>query len=535
MKPLITLVATCLVPSLAWAYAVAPPVPLDALEKEAHVIFKGTVLSSAKTTDDSFKAYPSWAVFATRMKVISVLKGDPTAREVEFHHYDDDPAPNIGRMFAPQHYHFEIGRSYIVFAKATKTPGMFRPVWDAHRGKEDQGQVLAADDKPIGEGLDLKGAIWAELTRLAASERPAADVRYAIAQLHLMSGVPGRFDSTADFPRDRAVAVIAPLIAHKDSDVAIAAIDAVGSRSPYLLEDNMGWLATVGKGKLLERGHAKYPEKWDNADACKLTEALVAVADKGTSASVRARAIRALGLCGDKSLLQTLGSWSADPAPEVRAAAATLWADFPGDQANGQLGRLAGDPDAGVRRSAAAAVGCLQSSGLLGVLEGLLRDRDSRVREVAAMSAISFDPKQSGELLKTFRKDPDFGASFVNALALDDPRPYLDELARIIRANDEPKLHFVAQMPVYTSWQILKADLESRPVAELTGGQLDEYLDALDYPPDIGSGPFQETYQFYVERGMSERAARFRESAKRRVTSYDLDYFFKRVDQSPNR
>jgi hypothetical protein len=146
------------------------------------------------------------------------------------------------------------------------------------------------------------------------------------------------------------------------------------------------------------------------------------------------------------------------------------------------------------------------------------------------MSAVSFDPRESATTLKAFLGEPDYRASFVDALALADPKTWLDDLAQIVAGNAVPKLQFVAQMPVYTSWQILKAEMDARTPQELAGGTLDKYLDALDQPPDIGSGPFQEMYQFYRDKGLTDRAARFRALAKKRVTGYDIDYYFKRVD-----
>src|SRR5688572_32326890 len=117
MKIMIALVAALALPSVALGYMVAPAVPMEALVKEADVVLKGTALSSAKVQDDSFKAYPHWAVFSTRLKVISVLKGELAEGEVEFRHYDADPDSKVGYMFSPQTYHFEQGRSYVVFAK----------------------------------------------------------------------------------------------------------------------------------------------------------------------------------------------------------------------------------------------------------------------------------------------------------------------------------------------------------------------------------------------------------------------------------
>src|SRR5690349_11165522 len=115
MKPILVLAAVLVFPVLARGYLVANSMPLDDLVKEADVIIKGTILSSEKTVDDSFKPFPSWAVYSTRIKVVSVLKGTLTEKEIAFHHYDDDvDTKQQGRMFAPQHYHFEPGRSYIV-------------------------------------------------------------------------------------------------------------------------------------------------------------------------------------------------------------------------------------------------------------------------------------------------------------------------------------------------------------------------------------------------------------------------------------
>ena len=533
MKLPLALACALLLPSVALGYMVAHSLPLAGLEKEAEVILKGTVVSSEKAADDSFKALPGWAVFSTRLKVISVLKGALAEKEVDFHHYAADPDPQRRmHMYAPQHYRFEQGSTYIVFAKFTKTPGVLRPLWDSHRSREDQGQVLAADDKPVAPGTSVKDVVWGELKGLSESNAPGR-VKYAIGQLHSMSNGGGHaYDGTDDFSRERVLAIVGPLIGHAEAEVASAAIDAVGARSPYRHEDlAMGWLATVGKGTLVPRGHSKYAENWDNPDARQLQGRLLAVAnDAKAAAGLRARAIRALGLSKGDVLLEALRNWSTDATAEVRAAAAALWADFPGKEAREQLTRLAGDADPAVRRGVATAVGCLQSPELLPLLEGFLRDKDERLRATAAMSAVSFDPKESAALLKAFRDNPDFAATFVNALALADPKPYLDDLARIVIDNAEPRLHFVAQMPVYTSWQLLKAEMDARPATELAGGKLDKFLDALDHPPNIGSGPYQEMYQFYRDKGLNKRAAQFRADAKRRVTGYDIDYYFKRVD-----
>src|SRR5207248_4364387 len=143
--------------------------------------------------------------------------------------------------------------------------------------------------------------IFDELTRLARGDQ-AADVRYAIAHLQTMSTSGDRFRGTPDFSHEKVVSILAPLLMHTDAPIAAAAVDAIGSRSPYLNGDWAGWLATVGKGTLLGRGHGKFADHWHNPDGCQNRAALVAIAAKAANpASLRAKAILALGLCKDES------------------------------------------------------------------------------------------------------------------------------------------------------------------------------------------------------------------------------------------
>src|SRR5204863_4773210 len=122
-----------------------------------------------------------------------------------------------------------------------------------------------------------------------------------------------------DFDRAKVMAVVGPLIKHAHPDVASAAIDAIGGRSPYRGED-MGWMATVGKGTLLARGHSTYEKGWDNPDARRWRASLIEVGDAGPTPAARAKAIRALGLVKDDAVRTALRKWSTDPAAEVRAA-----------------------------------------------------------------------------------------------------------------------------------------------------------------------------------------------------------------------
>jgi HEAT repeat protein len=520
MKMIAVFVCALLFPVFAHAYMVPNALPLDDLIKESPIIVKATVLSSEPTADDTFRKLPSWAVFSTRLKVISVLKGALDEKELDFHHFDDDPGPQQGRMYAPNHYHFEKGKTYILFAKSGPAPGQLRPLWDYHRSREDQGQLRAADDRPIPPETSIQDALYTELANLVQS-KDSADVRYAIAHLHEMSIGTLRYNGTADFPREKVLVLLAPLINHPDKEISATAIDALATRSPYRGDDfAMGWLATIGKGKLLARGHGTTPPPWDNPEARQFQSRLLEVANKAATPALRAQAIRAFGLSKEKSLLEPLRAWSKDSAPEIRSAAAVLWSDFPGEESQAQLTPLAADPDPAVRKSVAAAVGFSQEPRLLPLLDPMLRDKDEKIRAAAALSLISFDPADAADLLKKFGKDPDFRASFINALALADAKPYLDDLAQIVQDNQEPKLYFTAQMPVYTSWLLLKDQIQTRTPEELAGGKLDKYLDALENPPNIGSGPVTELYRLYLEKGLTTRAANFRDRVKEKWPAY---------------
>src|ERR687883_330823 len=105
MNVKLALLSLLITPVFAHAYLVGPALPLDGLVKEADVIIKATVTSSEKTADESFKPLPHWAAFSTHVKIVTVLKGNLTEKEIDFHHYDVDPTGNQGYMYSPQHYH----------------------------------------------------------------------------------------------------------------------------------------------------------------------------------------------------------------------------------------------------------------------------------------------------------------------------------------------------------------------------------------------------------------------------------------------
>src|SRR5262245_10280480 len=169
--------------SNAKAYAVAFALSLDKLAEQSDFIAKVQAVQTDETQDGTFTDYTNqgFAVFATKLKVISVLKGDASLAEISFHHYDDKPN-GMGRMFSPQVYHFTPGQCYLLFAKKSDDPKVFRTFAINHTSQMDQGLVRAADAQPLAKDSTAKDAIWHELTALAASKDPA-DVAYAINHL----------------------------------------------------------------------------------------------------------------------------------------------------------------------------------------------------------------------------------------------------------------------------------------------------------------------------------------------------------------
>lgn len=528
--------------SNAKAYPVGFALSLDKLAEQSDFIAKVQAVDSEEAKDEAFTDYTNqgFAVFATKLKVISVLKGDASLATITFHHYDDKPNGFLGRFFSPQVYHFTPGQCYLIFAKKSDDPKVFRTFALNQTTQEDQGLVRAIDAAPLAKHSTVKDAIWHELTALAASKDPA-DVVYAINHLDSFSNqTDARNDRKSDFPRKDALAAISPLFADPNPTVASAALNVIGRGSPYASGDPRSWLATVGKGQSLKRGMGTYPADYFNSSAFECRAQLLAVANSVrarahfSNAETRAQAIRALGRSrkdeADADLLEPLRAWTGDDEPAVRAAAAMLWCDFPSREATVRIHVLASDKSPIVRAAAAYAIGCLQLTDFLPQLDQLLDDEDAAVARAAAIGLISFDPKRAAAVLKGRLSDERYFVPFANALAESDPAAYRDELVRVISSPPNPAENLTSQMPEYTAWEILMGYISGCNVADIRSGKLDKYVDALESPPNIGSGPYQTLYRFYSEHQLRDRMESFRQKAIKKNLGYDIDLYFKQID-----
>jgi len=510
---------------------VRPAVSLEELTVEADIIFKGTAVSSGPAQDDWFRPYQSFVVRETQFKVISVIKGQGPGGRLLFRHYDEDPQPR-GSSIQPQHYHFEIGRTYIVFAKQDGSPGVFRQLWMNRTAKEDQGVLRCANDKPV-DRKTVKEVLWAELTAMLASGE-APDVIYAIGQLDQMSGKRPWFDGTPDFGRADVLAAVRELMTNGDPKIAKVAIGVVGSHNPYMHDEwAIWWLATVGSARM--PGIGRIDPNTKNPGGALYWKDLVALADSRAPDETRTAAIRALALVREPSLADPIERWLADPVPSVRASAALLLADFSGPEMRKRLTALAGDTALEVRVCVARAVGFAQQVELADVLARLLADKEREVRRAAAMSLLSFSPKNEAiaAIFQANIENKEFKPLFLVALARENPAGYLDGLATTVEQKTEPEDFWGGQLPAFTAWEILFKYLQAQPADEIRSGTFDRYLDALEKVGNYSSSQPRDIYAFYLQRGMTERASKFRQEAKKTIP-YDMEYYFKQVDEDPS-
>ena len=511
------------------SYPVAESLPLDKLVEEADAVFKGTVLSSEPIDAEPFKPIPGFAAFATTIRVVSSIKGDTPAGEVVFQHYGTGEADSPRSPgYAPQYYDLERGRPYIVFAKKTDQPAVYRQIWQDHRMKADQGVVLAANDRPIADGRSPKEIIGKELESLLKS-RSQEDIVYAIRQLDEMSG--GGFGAVEDFDRAWAMDKIHPLFGHRDDAIVRAALATFNLKSPLMDEGNAPhWLLAMGKGILPGLSVWDAPQR--NAIAARYWRELAALVDGTGAVDLRAMAVKALGLAGEPALREHVVRWSQAQEPPIRQAAVMLLFDFPGEETSHLLAERARDPAFEVRSGVARAVGFGQFRDLIPLLDGLLGDGNEEVRTAAALSLLSFETSEVAQCLERHINDPDFKSVFVNALARVNPEPYIESLAEVVEQRSEPKRFWGGRIPHADSWDILFAYVQRLPPVELQSSEITRALDALDRAQFYGSSEPRDLYAFYLKRHLPQRAADFRRHCRESV-SFDMEYFFKTVDGTP--
>jgi hypothetical protein len=328
-----------------------------------------------------------------------------------------------------------------------------------------------------------------------------------------------RMSRTKEFDRSQALAAIQPLIRARSVKVATDAITVFGSDSPYFNDREAPfWFAGIGKGNLKTFGpRTRLASPLADAGANELLQ----VATDGMTPELRALAIRAHGRSRETPAAM-VSVWLRDPNVAVRQAAVLASADLPDRQ---PIMTASTDASPEVRYTSALAIGFTQDPHLLPLLGKLLHDPAAEVRSAAALSLFSFSIDQAAPLMKA-NLASEFWPLFVNELARRDPQPYVEMLTENIeqQAVKPPGSDFPANwnwgglIPAYDSWQILFDFIKTRPADELTSGNLDPSLNALERAEWVNSGQPCGLYALYVNHGLASRAQEFRNTARKRAS-----------------
>jgi hypothetical protein len=535
--------------------------PADELARSADLVCKGTVIADRSVTDNSFKPIDGYEIREAELRVISTLKGAPTD-VIRFRYYNHRSTSlhasdsYLTHMAKPKRLPLAAGRTYLLVA--TQTAGdMYREVAPLVPSSSrpsvyigppppryviaSPGVLLAADAKPH-RGTSLTEAALTELIEVLKSPRED-DVIDALDHLEELSGGPawskgGR--EIRDFGleavrRSRALTAIAPLLRAKNTQIATSAVIIFGRDSPYFFDEDVAfWFVGIGKGFITGLGPRNRPTNPLIADIG--AKELLQVATDAESLMLRALAIRALGRRSHAYPAAAVAAWARDRNTEVRRAAVLASADVPDHE---PMMNASTDASPELRRTSAWAVGFAQDPRLLPLLNKLLHDPVAEVRSAAAISLLSYPGDQSASVMKANLKS-EFRPQFVNALASNDPQPYLAMLAEFIDQQGTEAYwkqptgwNIGGTISAGDSWRILFDFVRSRPAGELTSGKLDSSLSALERLHWSSSGEPTQLYALYVRRGLAARAKQFREKNQNTSSLGDMNVFFDRVDLNP--
>ncbi len=399
--------------------------PLEIMAAKADLVCKAQVLASEPVTNTSLLRV-GVSETRTKLRVISVLKGDIPADEIVLKHYGEPaksasavgrfPEGGPGGIFASGFatgppYKLEAGRSYLIFATKTDKgirdpflggssnhPNEFTPV---ETTGQSEAITATLDARPIA-GLSVKEAHWFELN-LLLNDTNSTNQLYAIQRLGKMAGSCGEtWENSRDFKREDVMNAARPLLTNVNDQVAIAAI---------------GCFNVAPECAIQVVAHA---------------EALIETANSTVSASRRAAAMAVLSNTRLPAVQSELRDWLRDPAEEVRAASARLLLDYPGDFSEAALRELAADASAQVRATVAAVIGDGRLDRLLPVLASLYADTAGPVHTNAGNALLKFSPDRVSEMLKGNLDTPGFHEAFVAKLAEADATPWLNELTAIL-------------------------------------------------------------------------------------------------------
>ena len=106
-------------------------------------------------------------------------------------------------------------------------------------------------------------------------------------------------------------------------------------------------------------------------------------------------------------------------------------------------------------------------------------------------------------------------------------------LQSVPRQAEGLKSRGIRSDPDCSAWEILFGYLQAQPADDVRSDKFGRYLDAMEKVGDYSSSEPRDIYAFYVQRGMAERAKKFRQEAKS-AAPYDLDYYSSQVNENPS-
>lgn len=252
-----------------------------------------------------------------------------------------------------------------------------------------------------------------------------------------------------------AIPLLKRALADNNADVRIAAAESL-----IKLGDVQGLVALIDETKPIMTGHAASP-----------AEELRRMARD----SARARATRRLGETGRAKSVETLRSLLADPAGEVRDAAAIALARL-GQGDSAQFLEALKDSDEAVRAAGARSLGLIGRGGLEPLKKALSADSSVAVRAEAAAALGSFgDPASAGLLASALAdKSGRVRIAAARALARREEPASTAALKKLADQAPPPELALTAAAALAARGEIADVSL-----AELTMGQKDAELKLL--------------------------------------------------------
>lgn len=555
MRCLIFIFSLLTVP-LAQAYLVGPQESLDEMAKNADLICKAKVMSTTE----------SGRTCVADLRLITVFKGAPGTNLVRFHHNGTNWARGFTMLdYEPQHFDLQPGQSYLLFARKDTNTGDYRQIREHHTSKMDNGVLRTPDDRRC-HNVSFKEAHWLELNLLLTNSTPA-DALYAIGQLNSMIWgcehtytnrlpYPGaRRGPKSDFDWCRAAPTLVPQIRHTNDEIAMATM------------------------KLFWRGTC----------ATATNDYALALAEQARTARSIARRTTAMRVLVSKpatAFVNDLPGWLADSAEEVRTAATFLLPSLPVGEATPLLRQQAQDPAANVRDAAAQVIARVKVPELLPVLakdpspnvramaagtiatgkfkelipvlatlmndptgvtnklgmrpndSGLLMNHSGPVRTAAAYALLGFPVDQVEAELKANLNDDYFKVAFLARLSATNPVAWMPELLDVVErklqpcnwgqgGRSSPVFHY---NPYWDCFNQLWTALNAQPNADILAGKFDRYLLASENGGITGSSEPERIYAFYLAKGMSERAAKFKDATLKEHPSFEQ--YFQRAERN---